>query len=143
MRTQSKKEICRHNNSQARCDEILYSKTSLKKHRKRMHKSVEEKNENVPESIGKENALKTLKVNQYHQVKCGICVIDFESIEEMDEHMDIEHGGRWKLGDPDVVFEGDSYEESSESEYSSVDEVSDMKESSESQSGEDWLLLVI
>ena len=73
--------------------------------------------------------MKTLKVNQYRQVKCGICVVDFESIEEMDEHMAIEHGGRWKLGDHDVVFEGDSYEESSELECSLID-----SESSESHS---------
>ena len=67
-----------------------------------------------------------------------MCVIDFENIDEMNAHMDNIHEGRWKYGDPDVVFEGEDYEES-ESDYS-VSEYSDdndSDESSESESGED------
>jgi hypothetical protein len=44
-----------------------------------------------------------------------LCVLDFETLDEMDEHMDEKHQGRWKLSDPDVIFEVDDYEESLES----------------------------
>ena len=37
---------------------------------------------------------------------------NFNNVEEMNLHMDSEHSGRWKYGDPDVVFEGDDYNES-------------------------------
>ena len=114
----------------------------MKKHKKRVHKEYKEKINPVLESFKEEveEPHKYGAVNKYRQVKCGLCVIDFETVSEMDDHMDANHGGRWKLGDPDVVFEGDDYEESSESEVSTSEEF-DMSndESSESQSGEDMM----
>ena len=58
----------------------------------------------------------------------------------MNDHMDQHHQGRWKYGDPDVVYEGDDYIES-ESDISSSgnnNEIDSDEESSESGSGEDW-----
>ena len=53
----------------------------------------------------------------------------------MNLHIDDEHRGRWKQGDPDVVMLGDEYVESSE-EYTS-NEDSDISEVPESESGEE------
>ena len=78
------------------------------------------------------------KVNLTRPLECGLCVIDFGTIEQMDEHMDENHSGRWKLDDPDVVFEGDEYVESSDSEESSSAESNgNESEVSETQSGEE------
>lgn len=109
------------------CSKTFLTKTSLKKHRKKIHKVY------VVKNMPKEN--NPFKNNPNRKLECGMCVRNFVSLEEMDEHMDDTHGGRWKLGDPDVVFEGDSYEESLDSEYSSTE--SETEESSESQSGGD------
>ena len=81
------------------------------------------------------------KVSPKRKLECGLCILNFNCIEEMNSHMDCFHEGRWKYGDPDVVFEGDDYEESeSESEYSSTEESntnSSDEDGSESQSGEE------
>jgi uncharacterized C2H2 Zn-finger protein len=104
------------------CSQIFKTKTSLKKHLKRIHK--------VKVTIQKEND--PFKNNPNRKLECGLCVLEFVSLEKMDDHMDEKHSGRWKLGDSDVVFEGDEYEDSSE--FSSSDEFT---EDSESQRGED------
>ena len=80
----------------------------------------------------------TSKVNLTRPLECGLCVIDFGTIEKMDEHMDESHSGRWKLDDPDVVFEGDDYVESSDyEEYTSAESNGSKSEVSETQSGEE------
>ena len=43
---------------------------------------------------------------------CVLCKVDFKFVEEMDQHMDDMHEGRWKIGDEDAIWEGDDYEES-------------------------------
>jgi hypothetical protein len=53
------------------------------------------------------------KIKPIRKLECGLCEMDFASIEYMDNHMDERHQGRWKLNDPDVVWEGESYDESS------------------------------
>ena len=58
--------------------------------------------------------------------------MDFLNIEIMDGHMDEFHGGRWKLGDPYVICEGDDYDESS-----SCESFDDSTEFERSESGED------
>ena len=57
----------------------------------------------------------TTHVELVHRRKfeCRMCRIDFISSVDMNMHMDREHQGRWKWGDPDVILEGDSYSESS------------------------------
>ena len=45
-------------------------------------------------------------------------LISAKNIRDIDHHMDTNHGGRWKLNDPDVLREGD-VESSSESSYDS------------------------
>ena len=64
---------------------------------------------------------------------CGLCAISFESVDQMDKHMDDNHGGRWKIYDDDVILEGEDYVESS----SDSSETETETENSESQSGED------
>ena len=70
-------------------------------------------------SIAKENN-DPLKNSPNRNFEYGICVMNFVSLKEMDEHKDQVHEGRWKLGDPDVINEGNSYQESSKSKYSST-----------------------
>ena len=41
-----------------------------------------------------------------------MCEIRFFNLEKMDDHMDEQHGGRWKYNDPDVLMLGDGIEES-------------------------------
>jgi hypothetical protein len=84
------------------------------------------KDEDLPEQIG--------KFSSNRKLECGLCDVDFHSVEEMNQHMDEEHEGRWKFDDPDVVMLGDDYEES---EYSETDEEVTETENSESQSGEE------
>ena len=110
------------------CSNRFLTKSSLKKHMKRYHKVY------TAQNIERGNN-DPFKNNPNRKLEWGICVLNFGSLEEMDEHMDHAHEGRWKLGDPDVIFEGDDYVESSESEYSSTN--SESSESSESQSGEE------
>ena len=48
-------------------------------------------------------------INNTHaeDLRCDLCRIDFGNIRDMDHHMDQNHGGRWKLNDPDILREGD------------------------------------
>ena len=114
------------------CGEMFMTKTSLKNHVKRVHKVYTEKSEK--EIIELEvDTLTHNKEPQPSNFECGMCEIDFSCIENMDDHMDYKHGGRWKLGDKDVVYLGDEYEES----FSTDDTTNDSEsEISESQSGE-------
>ena len=50
-----------------------------------------------------------------------MCEIDFEFSSSMNSHMDEKNGGRWKFGDPDVIYERDEYEESIYSGYTNAD----------------------
>ena len=115
------------------CELILKSKTGLKKHKKRIHKSYIEKVVSVPE-MNKSDEKQSNQVNS-RKFECGMCVLDFASGMKMNQHMDGNHGGRWKFDDPDVVLLGDDYQESSD-DYSSTEEFSD-SENSETQSGEE------
>jgi hypothetical protein len=85
------------------CNEIFLTESSLKKHTKRSHRTQRIKSRTEPSLP---------KVHPNRKLECGMCVIDFENIDEMNAHMDNIHEGRWKYGDPDVVFEGEDYEES-------------------------------
>jgi hypothetical protein len=42
------------------------------------------------------------------ELKCGFCNMEFQGINDMDDHMDPKHKGMWKLNDPDILREGDS-----------------------------------
>ena len=52
-------------------------------------------------------------LNNIHltELECVFCKIEFQSINDMDNHMDLKHKGLWKFNDPDVLREGDSEEE--------------------------------
>ena len=79
------------------------------------HKQTDHQKKNLKEKKRREN-LPRLFLNRKQE--CNLCVMKFKSVEFMDMHMDENHGGRWKFSDPDVIFEGDDYEdESSESSY--------------------------
>ena len=53
----------------------------------------------------------------FEEIRCGYCKIEFQSIRDMDKHMDFKHKGMWKLNDPDILREGDSeFEDEFESE---------------------------
>ena len=53
----------------------------------------------------------------FEEIRCGYCKIEFQSILDMDKHMDFKHKGMWKLNDPDILREGDSeFEDEFESE---------------------------
>ena len=74
------------------------------------------------------------------KLKCDLCDMRFITLDHMDDHMDTNHGGRWKYNDPDVVMLGDDNEESEDSEDSETSfESSENSEdkSSDTQSGED------
>ena len=58
-----------------------------------------------------------------------MCKVDFQSINEMDNHMDDKHEGRWKKYDSDVIREGDKESDSSD-EYSESDDSNRRKEES-------------
>ena len=62
-----------------------------------------------------------------------MCVMDFISAEEMNDQMDLFHGGRWKHDDPDIIMLGDDFEES---ESSDTDEEESDAGESETESGE-------
>ena len=107
------------------CDEVFATKTNLKKHKSRFHKIFKVK-QTIQKSIRK--------------IECGLCEMDFAAIEYMDKHMDEMHQGRWKLNDPDVVWEGESYDESSSADSETQtdtdsDEENSEEEVSEAQSG--------
>ena len=90
--------------------------------------------------------LRTLKKNPKedyeHKFECLLCKEEFDGCEEMNHHMDNKHEGRWKHGDPDVISEGDEYDESSsssdlESEDSFENNFSDDKETESDQGDSD------
>ena len=116
------------------CHESFMTKTSLKTHKKRIHKAYKKVNDQKYEK----NSDRSEVYVPISKLKCGLCEVRFVSLDKMDDHMDTQHDGRWKYGDPDVVLEGDDYEEGSSSDdvTSESDESSDT-ESSESQSGEE------
>ena len=97
-----------------KCKNSYENEKSLVVHTRRKHETTQERS--TPEFT------------------CGLCVISFESVEEMDTHMDDNHGGRWKLYDDDVILEGEDYEESS-TDCTNTDHSE--TENSESQSGEE------
>ena len=69
-----------------------------------------------------------------------MCEMDFNSVEYMDSHMDDKHEGRWKINDPDIIYEGESYSESSTDTSVTDDEDDDnytVTEDSEIESGEE------
>ena len=110
------------------------TKTSLKNHVKRVHKVYKEKVLSEKETTEIEvDTLKYDKEPQPSHYECGMCEIDFSCIENMDDHMDAKHGGRWKIGDKDVIYEGEEYEESFSTDDTTTDSESEV---SESQSGE-------
>ena len=93
------------------CDEGFATKTSLKNHMKRKHNVYKKNIEKIVEQ-------KTRSSEVYvpiSKLKCEMCEIRFFALEKMDDHMDEQHGGRWKFNDPDVVMFGDDNEESEES----------------------------
>ena len=123
------------------CDEGFATKTSLKNHMKRKHNVYKK---NIAEKVEQ----KTRSAEVYvpiSKLKCEMCEIRFFALEKMDDHMDEQHGGRWKFNDPDVVMFGDDNEESEESvEEESDDSLSSDEDSenledekSDTQSGED------
>ena len=111
------------------CNETFLLKASLRKHIQNVHKVYK-----TEETTPTEND--PFRNNPNRELKCGLCVLDFVTLDQMDDHMDEKHSGRWKLSDPDVIFEGDEYQESLES--TSSDDCTDTdSEISETQSGED------
>ena len=100
------------------CQQTCSSKSILKRHKKRMHKVKQESSDtNVISHKSAENvSVNGAQHQQNHfdiKFECVMCRIDFQCIDEMDGHMDETHEGRRKLRDPDVIREGDEYEESS------------------------------
>ena len=69
--------------------------------------------------------------NHVGDFKCDLRRINFETLENMDNHMDNVHEGRWKKYDPDVLREGD-VESESETDYSDYSSTED----SEKENGE-------
>ena len=64
----------------------------------------------------------------------------FISLEKMDDHIDIEHEGRWKLFDPDVLQLGDEVHESDFDDSSCSEDSNNFDdEKSETQSVEEEL----
>ena len=116
------------------CDKYFVTKTSLKNHMKRQHK-ISNTNDKNPEEKSDDRYERYVPISK---LKCSLCELRFINLEKMDDHMDSDHGGRWKLFDPDVVQLGEDYEESSESEESSSESTTcSEKENSETQSGEE------
>ena len=108
---------------------IVGTKTSFKKHRE---EQIHEKHRLEDEST------KDKFMHNIRKLECGMCVLEFQSVEDMDNHMDENHEGRWKINDPDVVYEGESYDENA-SDHSDTDFDDDdsVTENLETQSGEE------
>ena len=122
------------------CKEMLKSKTGLKQHRKKVHKANTENIQTDVRSketkeVYKEQEFSKESINCSSQFSCGLCDIIFDSIEDINNHMDDRHQGRWKLGDEDFIMLGDDY--ASSDEYSKTDEEISFSEDSETQSGEE------
>ena len=109
------------------CEIVLNSESSLRKHIKRSHETI---HSNVPVTTN----VCMKQSTKSRPLECGMCVIDFKSGDDMNGHMDLKHGGRWKHDDPDVIMLGDDIEES---DFSESDEEISETENSESQSGEE------
>ena len=99
---------------------MFYNTESLEDHMNSKHKVTSEEAQNIPPS----------------KFKCDFCEINFHQVKDQNHHMDEMHGGRWKIGDDNVVLLGDDYEESSDDNSMIDEEISDT-ESSEIQSGEE------
>ena len=91
------------------CDDLFNTKGSLKDHRIRTHQSNTSHDENQTKPNDRYERYIPIS-----KLKCDLCESRFRSLEFMDDHMDSEHGGRWKLFDPDVVKLGEDYTESSD-----------------------------
>ena len=79
-----------YSNSTFKCDdcrENCSTKTSFKKHRKQNHPTKRIVNPS------EENSL--LDVIPNRKLECGLCVVDFENIEEINDHTDQHHQGRF------------------------------------------------
>ena len=112
------------------CNETFVTKKSLRRHSQKYQKLVKD-------GICQKNIQKQFK---NRKLDCGMCRMDLTSVENMDSHMDDKHEGRWKINDPDIVYDGESCSESSTD--SSVtdddeDESNTVSEDSETQSGEE------
>ena len=131
-------------------DEEIIALTKLLENLVDKKPAIENSEENTPlkcdqckNSFGTKRSL-SVHIRRKHQIaqessslpeyKCGFCVINFDSIDQMDSHMDDHHGGRWKMYDDDVILEGEDYMESS-SDCTETD--TSETENSESQSGEE------
>ena len=97
------------------CSSRFNSKSSLKKHKRKMHRVNKENTE-------PRTSKKVTKEDYGQTFECKLCREEFIGSEEMNHHMDQMHEGRWKYGDSDVISEGDEYVESSSSSYIETDE---------------------
>ena len=111
------------------CNEEFLAKVNLRKHKQRFHQMNKSKEKEPLENFQ--------QIYPNRKQECNLCQLKFESIESMDVHMDDFHQGRWKINDPDVVWEGESYDESISESSESEFENSSGSENSEAQSGED------
>jgi uncharacterized C2H2 Zn-finger protein len=121
------------------CTMVFETTSSMKRHRKRNHQSRRMEDQSFAEfkSSDDKHCKSTLNEGDCTQnFSCVMCKLDFQSIEDMDSHMDEMHGGRWKLGDEDVIREGDDYEETS-SEYSDTESESEEVHTSDESKSED------
>ena len=134
-KTENERPILKNQFPCVQCNEIFMTKTSLRNHVKRKHKIHIKQ----PDIQVEKESMQTDRYVPISKLKCNLCELRFFSLDSMDDHMDDEHGGRWKLFDPDVLYLGEDCEELSESEYSSSEEIteSEDEEGSESQSGGD------
>ena len=85
------------------CNEEFLAKVNLRKHKQRFHQMNKSKEKKPLENFQ--------QIYPNRKQECNLCQLKFESIESMDVHMDDFHKGRWKINDPDVVWEGESYDE--------------------------------
>ena len=113
---ESHPELCHQCNH---CAEGFLTQEGMIKHMKTTHETTKEKPQKIiPSSF-----------------KCELCEINFNEVNHQHEHMDEKHGGRWKYGDKDIIYEGDEYEETDSCSDDTSTENSDT-EASEIQSGE-------
>ena len=116
----------------SRCNESFVTKKSLRRHSQKHHKLFK-----VKDDVSAKNIPKHFK---NRKLECGMCEMDFNSVEYMDSHMDDKHEGRWKINDPDIIYEGESYSDSS-TDTSVTDDEDDenytVTEDSEIESGEE------
>lgn len=116
------------------CDEEFVTKTSLKNHEKRRHETYQKKIKQKFE----EPVRSSERYVHISKLKCNLCEMRFLNLDRMDDHMDAEHGGRWKLFDQEVIQLGEEYQESDFDDSSCSEELNNSDdESSETQSGEE------